>query len=360
MDSDKKVVFLQEQDPEEMIAGKEKLGVHHYEEPIITVKPKMYETGYEPKTTAKENIYMEMSDKGYGPQKTIFVQEKRSEHRFVPEPQKRKRKILQVRKNKYSSPGTSDSSDDTEAIPTSTKIQSTLQILLVLALVPILGITGSLLMQQNQSTNDTSAMVRDSMANMVEEVTQIVSQLLSQNNQSSSDLNEFVNEVTRGNAMIQAHINQLVNMTTDAAGKVDNARNLAEERLVLSQNDTDLIGRVIATTTGSSARKLTDIVGTLSNLNDTSTSTAGVIADLLGVVEELVRLQNMSLSFSSNEPVSCQAIKTRRPNSPSGFYSINNSTIYCNMEELCGSGGGWTRLAYLDMSDATENCPSGF
>ena len=30
------------------------------------------------------------------------------------------------------------------------------------------------------------------------------------------------------------------------------------------------------------------------------------------------------------------------------------------MEELCGSGGRWTRLAYLDMSDATENCPSGF
>uniref|UniRef100_A0A1X7U3P1 Fibrinogen C-terminal domain-containing protein n=1 Tax=Amphimedon queenslandica TaxID=400682 RepID=A0A1X7U3P1_AMPQE len=25
----------------------------------------------------------------------------------------------------------------------------------------------------------------------------------------------------------------------------------------------------------------------------------------------------------------------------------------------CGSGG-WTRLAYLDMSDATQNCPSGF
>ena len=39
-----------------------------------------------------------------------------------------------------------------------------------------------------------------------------------------------------------------------------------------------------------------------------------------------------------------------------------NGTIntYCNMEELCGSGGGWTRLAYLDMSDSTVNCPSGF
>ena len=32
----------------------------------------------------------------------------------------------------------------------------------------------------------------------------------------------------------------------------------------------------------------------------------------------------------------------------------------CNMGSLCGSGGGWTRLAYLDMSDSTKNCPSGF
>ena len=34
--------------------------------------------------------------------------------------------------------------------------------------------------------------------------------------------------------------------------------------------------------------------------------------------------------------------------------------VYCNMEELCGSGGGWTRLAYLDMTDSTKNCPPGF
>ncbi|XP_019858359.1 PREDICTED: uncharacterized protein LOC109586601 [Amphimedon queenslandica] len=30
------------------------------------------------------------------------------------------------------------------------------------------------------------------------------------------------------------------------------------------------------------------------------------------------------------------------------------------LPEPCGSGGGWTRLAYLDMSDATQNCPFGF
>ena len=27
------------------------------------------------------------------------------------------------------------------------------------------------------------------------------------------------------------------------------------------------------------------------------------------------------------------------------------------MEELCSSGGEWTRIAYLDMSDFLTNCP---
>ena len=29
------------------------------------------------------------------------------------------------------------------------------------------------------------------------------------------------------------------------------------------------------------------------------------------------------------------------------------------MGNMCGSVGGWTRIGYLDMSDATQNCPSG-
>uniref|UniRef100_A0A1X7UD77 Uncharacterized protein n=1 Tax=Amphimedon queenslandica TaxID=400682 RepID=A0A1X7UD77_AMPQE len=50
--------------------------------------------------------------------------------------------------------------------------------------------------------------------------------------------------------------------------------------------------------------------------------------------------------------------------SPSGYYILagTNGTFatYCNMGTLCGSAGAWTRLAYLDMTDATVNCPSGF
>ena len=70
-----------------------------------------------------------------------------------------------------------------------------------------------------------------------------------------------------------------------------------------------------------------------------------------------MEIQNASVLFNSIRPVSCKDIKTVLPNSPTGYYHVN---IYCNMGELCGTGGGWTRLAYLDMSDSTVNCPTEF
>ena len=106
--------------------------------------------------------------------------------------------------------------------------------------------------------------------------------------------------------------------------------------------------------------QLNQIVSTLSNMKQTGISTAGVADDILGIVEELLQLQNASSIFNSITPVSCQDIKAALPNSPSGYYHVNSRDIYCNMGELCGSGEGWTRLAYLDMSDSTQNCPSDF
>uniref|UniRef100_A0A1X7SZ22 Fibrinogen C-terminal domain-containing protein n=1 Tax=Amphimedon queenslandica TaxID=400682 RepID=A0A1X7SZ22_AMPQE len=106
------------------------------------------------------------------------------------------------------------------------------------------------------------------------------------------------------------------------------------------------------------------IISSLSHIKETATSNAGAINDILLLVEDLIMLHNDSSSFSPI-PTSCQEIKNKQPNSPSGVYLLKTATngtqyIYCNMEELCGSGGGWTRLAYLDMTDATQNCPSGF
>ena len=62
---------------------------------------------------------------------------------------------------------------------------------------------------------------------------------------------------------------------------------------------------------------------------------------------------------------SCQEIKSYWTNATSDYYLIADSNgqpchVYCNMEQLCNSEGGWMRVAYLNMSDSTEDCPTGF
>ena len=61
----------------------------------------------------------------------------------------------------------------------------------------------------------------------------------------------------------------------------------------------------------------------------------------------------------------CEEIKANWPDNPSDYYIIADTNghsrhVYCHMESLCNSGGGWMRVAYLNMSDPTEECPPGF
>ena len=74
---------------------------------------------------------------------------------------------------------------------------------------------------------------------------------------------------------------------------------------------------------------------------------------------------------SENYPAtSCLEIFTCNPESPSGYYWITNISdsetviqVYCDMNMQCGCSnvtGGWTRVAYLNMSDPTHNCPIGW
>ena len=151
-------------------------------------------------------------------------------------------------------------------------------------------------------------------------------------------------------------LTSLISLTESLVLKIGS--NYEEEREHLF-NNTELLNRLINGTSASAA-KLMNIVNTLSKLEGTGTSTAGVADDILLIVEELLELHNETAAL----PTSCQQLKQRQPNSPSGYYILAGTSgtysTYCNMDTLCGSGGGWTRLAYLDMSDSTQNCPSGF
>ena len=53
-------------------------------------------------------------------------------------------------------------------------------------------------------------------------------------------------------------------------------------------------------------------------------------------------------------PKSCQEIKDKCPRSPSGYYTLVSGKVYCHMEDLCNTSGGWTRIAYLNTRHGTS------
>ena len=183
----------------------------------------------------------------------------------------------------------------------------------------------------------------------------VVSKVNSSVTGSLPDFNEWANGVV-------SQVNS--NVTGSLPDFNEWANGVSQNTLQLFQNNTNFteLDKQILQTTRDSAQKLINIVNTLSILQDTSTSTAGVVDDTLLAIGQLLLLHNSSFDFLT----SCKQIKNLLPDSQSGYYvlaSANRSThytAYCNMEELCGSGGGWTRLAYLNMNDSIVNCPSGF
>ena len=82
------------------------------------------------------------------------------------------------------------------------------------------------------------------------------------------------------------------------------------------------------------------------------------------------RLINSLRKYTNLYPTSSllhsyEEIKTNWPDSPPDYYIIADNNghpchVYCHMESLCNSGGRWTRVAYLNVSDHIEECPPGF
>ena len=195
--------------------------------------------------------------------------------------------------------------------------------------------------------------------NLSHDMTEKISQILNMTRETSSKVNGIASYATTDAADSRNFSNLVVQLLQENAWKVEDVRSSTNEQMSYIQNITTVLFQMLQKTEDS-ATKLMSIVNTLSNLKDTSMSTAGVVDDILVIVEELLGLQNVSSLLNSISPVSCKDIKTVLPNSSSGYYYVNGRNIYCNMDMLCGSGEGWTRLAYLDMSDATQSCPSGF
>ena len=80
-----------------------------------------------------------------------------------------------------------------------------------------------------------------------------------------------------------------------------------------------------------------------------------------------IRSQYLGVGLTQENPAtSCLEISQCNPQLPSQFYWITSSNgtaiqIYCDMARQCNcnnnSAGGWSRVAYLNMTDPTQQCP---
>ena len=110
-----------------------------------------------------------------------------------------------------------------------------------------------------------------------------------------------------------------------------------------------------------------DIPSAISSLQSQVSSLS---SDVKKICQLLSRHVNITVDDEEEAPSSpllssCEAILSKWPNSPSGYYSlvdVNGHTrhVYCHMETLCGKGGGWRRIASLNMTDPNEKCPTQF
>ena len=180
----------------------------------------------------------------------------------------------------------------------------------------------------------------------------VVSKVNSNVTRSLPDFNEWANGVV-------SKVNS--NVTGNLPHFNEWANGVSQNTFELLQNNTNFteLDKQILQTTRDSAQKLINIVNALSNLQDTSTSTAGVVDDILLIAQELLVLHNDSTAL----PTSCKKVKRQHQTTSSGYYILASAngtayTAYCAMYERCGSSEGWTRIAYLGWNP--QSCPSGF
>ena len=172
--------------------------------------------------------------------------------------------------------------------------------------------------------------------------------------------------------LLTTHIESSKDLQQQQLTRIDNNTQLLEMQMTYSQasqlqlsqnitalldmaNDNGLSLDVTNKNVTSSLQKLDNIINIQSIIEDISVENKGTINNILVKVDDVLETLNSSLVSS------CQDIKNSQPNSPSGYYHTNRELVYCEMGELCNStGGGWTRLAYLNMTDSTVDCPPGF
>ena len=89
-----------------------------------------------------------------------------------------------------------------------------------------------------------------------------------------------------------------------------------------------------------------------------------VARDIQGLLRTVAAPSCQVFQTQSSPAASCSALPT---SCPSGYYWVRSSNgsvvqVYCDMDRVCGCNdtGGWTRVAYLNMTDPNQWCPGAW
>ena len=84
--------------------------------------------------------------------------------------------------------------------------------------------------------------------------------------------------------------------------------------------------------------------------------------DISTEVQEYLQSLTNSGTIEGSAAESCKWIAQFHPNATSDYYWIHTvdgstTSLYCDMSARCGQPG-WTRVAFINMSDSSQSCPS--
>ena len=208
-------------------------------------------------------------------------------------------------------------------------------------------------------------------------------QNLQKNAAQENALNILIDKVDTTNIRInklKTRLNSVISNTQATSDKLNSIANKIEYSNILQQNSSEIIANISSAQYNSLLDLVSEATASNAQLDrhyNELHSTRQEAQDYHEVAQQWYTQPNVFVSFAS-----CEDIKTMSPSAPSGYYNITKydgtiQRVYCDIEdshlsyngtehshqcgtasiEYCGSTG-WTRVAYLNMSDPSQQCPA--
>ena len=156
-----------------------------------------------------------------------------------------------------------------------------------------------------------------------------------------STLHNQTQQLSDSNTMLQQQLTTLHNQTQ----QLSDSNSMLQQQLTTLQNQT----QQLSDSNTMLQQQLTTLHNQTQQLSDSNT-----------MLHQELDTALLAGQLSIYPATSCAALP---PSSPSGYYWISNSNdsstlVYCTMS--CGTlTGEWTRVAFLDMTNSSHQCPSG-